>query len=88
MLGLENALNENSDDVYVNAATIPGAENDLLSHPMFTNLRTIGSNADLSQEKILVDYPETRARNVATVNVDGNMFSDEDSAQPKKKKHF
>lgn len=84
MLGLENALNENGDDVYVNNATIPGAENPILSHPMFNGLKTVGGNEDLSNERILVDYPNTQAR-TPLVN------AGEENAQPennKQKKRF
>ncbi len=85
MLGLENALNENSEDVYVNSATIPGAENPLLSHPMFTSMKTVGSNSDLPQDKILVEYPDTTGSNIPKVNV-GDVL--EDQTKSKKKKHF
>ncbi len=84
MLGLENALNADSTDVYVNAAAIPGAENQLLSHPMFNNLRTIGSNSDLPQDKILIDYPDTTGNNIPTVRVGENGSS----ASGNKKKHW
>ncbi len=83
MLGLADATSAATDDVYVNSATIPGAENPLLSHPMFTNMRTIGSNSDLPQDRILVDYPDTTGKNIPTVNV-----GSDDNANHSKKKHF
>ncbi len=84
MLGLADATSAASGDVYVNSATIPGAENPLLSHPMFTNMRTIGSNSDLPQDRILVDYPDTTGRNIPKVNVG----SEGENNSASKKKHF
>ncbi len=85
MLGLADATSASSEDVYVNSATVPGAENPLLSHPMFTSMRTIGSNSDLPQDRILVDYPDTTGTNIPKINVNQNSSSDANST---KKKHF
>ncbi len=86
MLGLAEAEGAASDDVYVNSATIPGAENPLLSHPMFNSMRTIGSNSDLPTDRILVDYPDTTGTNIPKVNVgSGNNTESKDVG---KKKHF
>ncbi len=90
MLGLADATSSESDDVYVNSATIPGAENNLLSHPMFNSMRVVGSNSDLPQDRILVDYPDTTGANIPSVNVGSgnkNGFTQQ-SASPTKKKHF
>ena len=88
MLGLADATSAESNDIFVNSATVPGAQNQLLSHPMFNSMRTIGSNSDLPQDRILVDYPDTTGTNIPSVNAGNANPNFTEQATPSKKKHF